>query len=76
MDDIDLAQRHEELFRDNAMRKALESRAEEPLYDDRGKRICVDCERRILQKRLKAMPATVRCVACQDKHERRPRQGD
>jgi len=71
MDECDLAARREEHYRDIAILRArTASSEEEPLYDSEGKRICVECEKRIPQKRLKARPEAVRCVECQARKER------
>ncbi len=71
MDECDMAAEREEHYRDVAIRQArTASSEEEPLYDSEGKRICVECEKRIPQKRLKANPRAVRCVECQARKER------
>ena len=76
MDIIDLANKHAELFRDNALaaraREAGVSRwkpLEMPLYID-GVRCCLDCEDPIPEERLEIKRDAVRCVACQERYER------
>jgi len=72
MDDIDLANEHEDFFRENALRTARKNPdipGETPLYLD-GVRCCLDCEDPILEARLEANPKAVRCVECQCRHER------
>jgi len=71
MDECDLAAQREEHYRDIAIRQArAASSEEEPLCDKNGKRICLECEKRIPQKRLRAHPQAVRCVECQARKER------
>lgn len=71
MNEIDVAQERDSFFTQMQLRRALAPQDDEPLYDSDGKRICLDCETRIPQKRLKAMPDAVRCIGCQEKLERR-----
>jgi len=73
VDEFDLAQRHEQIFREDAIRKALTTQPEEPLIID-GHRHCLHCEKRIPRKRLKVKPDAMRCVGCQEILERRSRQ--
>ena len=87
MDDADLAQENQEIYRTQALRVHFEKRNppvspfakgeenDEPLWNEEGKRICRDCETRIPQKRLKAIPDALRCIECQIKHERGERLG-
>jgi len=71
MDECDVAAQREEHYRDIAIRRALTAGSEEePLYNGEGKRICLECERRIPKKRLRANPRAVRCVECQSRKER------
>lgn len=71
MDECDLAAEREEHYRHIAIRRARAAASEEgPLHDENGKRVCLDCIRRIPQKRLKANPRAVRCVGCQAEKER------
>jgi DnaK suppressor protein len=73
MDFFDRAQETDQRFREQALRAHFGKKVDEPLYDDKGKRVCMDCEARIPQKRLKAMPDALRCLECQEKEERRMR---
>lgn len=74
MDIIDLANAHAELFRHNSLRQLdMAKQAGTPemaLYID-GVRCCLDCEVPIPAGRLEASPDAVRCVECQERHERR-----
>jgi DnaK suppressor protein len=74
MDDIDLAQQHALSYTQRQILRALAFDGEDPLHDANGKRICLDCEKRIPQKRLNVLPSAVRCIACQEKRERGYRQ--
>jgi len=83
MDEIDLAQQHEAMHRENALRahfrrrdNFLESECRSPGLHPEGagpgqKRLCCDCGEEIEPARLKVMPFAVRCTECQAKHERR-----
>ena len=74
MDIIDLANKHADLFRENALRTAEASRrwqpVEAPLIID-GIRCCLDCEDPIPEGRLLIRPEAVRCVECQGRYERK-----
>jgi len=72
VDEIDDAQDMEELHRDLSIKKILARTQEEegPLMIG-GIRFCLDCEEPIPEKRLKAHPAAVRCITCQNRKERR-----
>lgn len=72
-DDVDRAGELEELQRSQALHARASNVAELPRHDREGKRICLDCEERLSQKRLTAAPRAVRCVECQDIHEKRQR---
>ena len=67
------AQEIEAKFREGAVtaavKKARRVPDEDPLEID-GVRCCLTCEEPIPEKRLEANPEAVRCVACQDKHEK------
>lgn len=63
----------EEQQRTNALRVQSAVVVEMPRTNHEGKRVCLDCEERLSQKRLKAAPRAVRCVECQDLHEKRQR---
>lgn len=43
----------------------------EPPRERDGKRYCLDCDTTIEGARLAARPEAVRCVPCQERHERR-----
>ncbi|WP_051543196.1 TraR/DksA C4-type zinc finger protein [Thiothrix lacustris] len=76
MDDLDRAQQTEELYRAQALAKALD-RTEEPDEDEMG-RYCLSCGVMIPAKRVAAVNA-VRCIDCQtalehhNKHHANPR---
>jgi RNA polymerase-binding transcription factor DksA len=63
----------EELQRAQALHAQSAVVIEMPRCDRDGKRICLTCEDRLSQKRLRAEPRAVRCVECQDLHEKRQR---
>ena len=71
MDECDAAQAVESLARRAALNRALADLAgpEAPLYLD-GRRCCLDCEEPIPAARLAARPEAVRCVTCQEDHDR------
>lgn len=74
MSDIaDHAGELEEQQRTQALRARSAVVIELPRHDREGRRICLGCEDRLLPKRLKASPTAVRCVECQDMHEKRQR---
>ncbi len=56
-----------------AQRARLAAVIETPRHDREGKRICLDCEDRLSQKRLDAEPRAVRCVECQVLQDKRQR---
>lgn len=56
-----------------ALQAQLAAVVEIPRHDREGKRICFTCEERLSQKRLQAEPRAVRCVECQDLHDKRRR---
>lgn len=72
-DDVDRAGELEEQQRASSLRARASNVVELPRHDGEGKRICLDCEERLSQKRLKAAPQAVRCVECQDVREKRER---
>jgi len=59
----------EEQQRQWAIDGALQQVSEEPLLDDAGNRICLDCGELIPEGRMIANPKAVRCVPCQEIHE-------
>ncbi len=74
MSDIaDKAGELEEQQRSTALRAQSAVVVEMPRHDGDGKRVCLDCEERLSPKRLQAAPRAVRCVECQDLHEKRQR---
>jgi len=88
MDEIDVAQQNDELFRRAALRahfagrqNALMTRTGKagPSSDGRGTlpyhTQCRDCGERIETARLKALPYADRCVGCQTKREREGQNG-
>jgi DnaK suppressor protein len=88
MDEIDVAQQNDELFRRAALRahfagrqNALMTRTGKagPSSDGRGAlpyhTLCADCGEEIEPARLKALPFAVRCIGCQAKKEREVRNG-
>lgn len=69
MDDADAAQAMEARERASAIARALAARPETPLYLN-GRRCCLDCEEPLPAARLAARPEAVRCVGCQEDHDR------
>ncbi len=72
-DPNDSASLIEEQQRESALRAQSAVVVEMPRHDCEGERICIDCEERLSEKRLQAAPRAVRCVECQDLHEKRQR---
>lgn len=71
----DLAQVREEQERDEALRRAATRRAmSRAPIEINGKRLCLDCRDPIGRPRLRAAPEAVRCIECQQEHERRIRR--
>lgn len=75
MDDIDLAQHNDELYRQSALNKHFAGMPS--LRGDmtqscppREAGICLDCGEEISPDRLEANPAAIRCIDCQRKKER------
>jgi len=69
MDDADLAQRNEDIFREEALVKHFRKAAEAGATIDELK-ICTDCGGRIPEGRLVANPRATRCITCQKEKER------
>lgn len=67
MDDFDRAQVLEQQDRDRAIAAQCLTLA------GTGREDCADCGDRISAARLDAMPNAIRCVRCQDAHERAER---
>lgn len=53
-----------------AIEQSLQCHLEAPVEMD-GQRICLYCEERLSRARLQANPNAVRCVGCQNDHDRR-----
>ncbi|MBW2599923.1 MAG: TraR/DksA family transcriptional regulator [Deltaproteobacteria bacterium] len=71
MDIIDRAQEYECVLREAAIEEARTRGVDIlPIYLG-GVRCCVDCEEPIPEERLLIKPDAVRCVACQEKNERK-----
>jgi len=85
MDEIDVAQQNDELFRQSALRAHFAGRQDafltstsHPAPGLKGAgpghiKACCDCGEKIEKARLKAMPNAIRCIGCQNKKERRDR---
>lgn len=69
MDPADNAQRVEEMDRDRALAGRADRKAEQALYMNEV-RVCLWCNQELDLARLQANPDAVRCVECQDRHER------
>jgi len=89
MDEIDVAQQNDELFRQSALRAHYAGRQNTLMTAKSGKagpssggrgtlprhKNCCDCGEKIETARLKALPNAARCVECQTKYERHGRAG-
>ncbi len=75
-DIFDRATEIEELERDSAIaaQAARTAQAETP-FEIQGKRVCLDCFVPITKRRLVANPQAVRCVECQQDHDRQKKRG-
>lgn len=87
MDEIDVAQQNDELFRQSALRAhyagrqntvmSAKSSVAGPASGKSGTpphhKTCCDCGDEIETARLEALPNAVRCIGCQEKRERRDR---
>lgn len=75
-DEIDNAQKMDELYRTSALIRTKERRIEdeEPLIID-GVHCCLDCENPIPSARLELQPDARRCVKCQEKKEKQYAKG-
>lgn len=69
MDFADAAQRVEEMARDIALAQRADRKPEQALYLN-DVRVCLWCNQDIDLTRLQANPEAVRCVECQERHER------
>lgn len=69
MDLADDAQRVEEMDRARALAERADRKDEQALYMNEV-RVCLWCNQELDQPRLQANPQAVRCVECQDRHER------
>lgn len=74
MDEVDYAQEKQDLYLDIALKEYRGGYTDDPLIVN-GKRRCVDCEKIVPQKRLKANPQAVRCIGCQTEKEGKNRRG-
>lgn len=70
MDDADFATEHECAFRQDALARHRARQQEVPRIEG-GTRLCRDCDERIPWARLRLDARVVRCVECQDAHEKR-----
>lgn len=76
MDEIDLAQENDEFYRQQALREHYRrANIGDALPQDAANILCLDCGEEIGAARMKANPAAVRCVDCQEKIERHGRAG-
>lgn len=86
MDDIDLAQQHDEMYRQQALKAHFAGRPHTLLEECRrpgpspegagpGRRRCRRCGEEIEPERLEAVPEATLCVDCQRTHERGRRHG-
>lgn len=72
MDDIDLAQRNEEIFREEALARHFRRTGSETRTIPINSRNCRDCGETIPEERLRANPKAERCITCQaDKEHKR-----
>lgn len=75
-DDADIAGAVEQRQRDEVLaNQAAVNAVHETPFDIEGKRVCLDCYEPIASKRLAANPHAVRCVECQNDHDRRAQRG-
>jgi DnaK suppressor protein len=78
MDVFDRAQELNEMFRAQALKAHFvrrDSPSPNPSHQGRGEIVCIDCGEEIDPARIKANPDAVRCIECQNKHERSERYG-
>jgi phage/conjugal plasmid C-4 type zinc finger TraR family protein len=71
-DILDRAQVLEEAERAEALRRALQGESRQDVVF--GVLACLDCDDPIDDARLAARPGCVRCIDCQEAHERRSAQ--
>jgi phage/conjugal plasmid C-4 type zinc finger TraR family protein len=79
VDEIDLANQHAEMFRQQALREHLATGNTKGESGGLGlhakaagpgsKGICIDCGAAIGKARLAAIPGAVRCIDCQERSE-------
>ncbi len=71
-DEIDNAQKYDELYRNSALIRAKVRQIDNdaPLIIN-GVRCCLDCAKPIPPARLELQPDARRCVSCQTKKERK-----
>lgn len=89
MDEIDVAQQNEELFRQAALKTHFAGRQDTTLMTNDYEmgpascgsgtpshhKMCCACGAEIEPARLEAIPNVIRCVDCQARKERRDRRG-
>lgn len=73
-DEADRAQAREERDRSEAIERAIAQPVVEAAFEIEGVRVCLDCFDPIAAPRLAANPTAVRCVECQNDHDRMNRQ--
>jgi len=69
MDDLDLAQQHEEAHRAQALRQVQARQKATAPFIRLGIRVCLDCQSPISPQRVAANPQAVRCLGCQTEKE-------
>ena len=84
MDEIDVAQQNDELFRQSALKAHYAGRQNTAMTAKSGKagpssggrgtlprhKNCCDCGEKIETARLKALPNAIRCIGCQEIFEK------
>lgn len=75
-DAIDQAQDFDMMYQEQTRHRLLQNMAHKPAnIPIPTYRECIDCGEPIPQDRLQARPASVRCIDCQERKERRERRG-
>jgi DnaK suppressor protein len=74
-DEIDRAQQYDEMYRTQALNTHFDRRRKRTglhrdLAGGTGSAECTDCGEPINPSRILAMPHAIRCVECQERHER------
>lgn len=75
MDIIDRAQELAERHVADSLARALDRREDDQPLVINNRWCCIDCRRPIPERRLLANPGAVRCVKCQEEHDRRLANG-